>query len=80
MLSQKQAAFRENFLSPFKQRLYYLKNLPMALLSGIRLIHLDEKKSVVIVPYWWVNKNPFHSMYFAVQTWRQSYLQQRPSC
>ena len=39
----------------------------MALISGVKLIHLDEKKSIVEVPYRWCNKNPFKSMYFAVQ-------------
>ncbi|VAW50122.1 hypothetical protein MNBD_GAMMA06-1844 [hydrothermal vent metagenome] len=68
MLSQKQLAFKNNFLSPLKQRLYFLKNLPMGLLSGIKLIYLDEEKSVTVVPYRWVNKNPFNSMYFAVQS------------
>ena len=38
----------------------------MGLVSGIKLIHLDEKKSIVEVPFRWCNKNPFHSMYFAV--------------
>ena len=40
----------------------------MGLISGIRLTHLDQKKSVVVVPNRWVNKNPFKSLYFAVQS------------
>ena len=68
MLSYQQINFRDNFLSPWKQRLYYLKSLPMGLLSGIRLIQLDEEKSVTEVPFRWCNKNPFNSMYFAVQS------------
>ncbi len=68
MLSQKQLTFRDDFLSPLKQRLYFLKNLPMGLVSGIKLAQLDEEKSITIVPYRWVNKNPFNSMYFAVQS------------
>ena len=39
----------------------------MGLISGIKLTHLDEKKSVTEVPFRWRNKNPFRSMYFAVQ-------------
>ncbi len=66
MLSAKQIKFRNEFLSPLRQRLYYLKSLPMALLSGIKLIHLDEKKSISEVPFRWINQNPFNSMYFAV--------------
>lgn len=68
MLSQKQIVFRNSFLSPVKQKLYYLKGLPMALISGIRLTYLDEDKSTAEIPYRWVNKNPFRSMYFAVQS------------
>lgn len=67
-LSAQQIKFRDDFLSPLKQRLYYLKNLPMGFISGIRLIHLDQNKSVVTVPNRWLNKNPFRSMYFAVQS------------
>lgn len=66
MLTQKQIKFRDNLLSPWKQRLYYLKSLPMGLISGIKLIHLDEKKAIAEVPFRWCNKNPFNSMYFAV--------------
>ena len=40
----------------------------MGLVSGIKLIHLDEQKSITEVPLRWCNKNPFHSMYFAVQS------------
>ncbi|MBT8120311.1 MAG: DUF4442 domain-containing protein [Gammaproteobacteria bacterium] len=66
MLNQEQQRFLNRFLSPFKQRLYYLRSLPMGLISGIRLIRIDENKSVTQVPFRWVNKNPFESIYFAV--------------
>ena len=68
MLTPRQIKFRDDFLSPWRQRLYYLKSLPMGLLSGIKLIQLDETVSVSEVPMRWGNKNPFNSMYFAVQS------------
>jgi len=68
MLSTQQIKFRDKFLSPFKQKLFYLKSLPMGLISGIKLVQLDETKSVAEVPFRWRNKNPFNSMYFAVQS------------
>ena len=68
MLSKEQKKFRDNFISPLKQRLFYLKSLPMGLISGIRITHLDEEKAITEVPYRWRNKNPFRSMYFAVQS------------
>lgn len=68
MLTPQQIKFRDNLLSPLKQRLYYLKSLPMGLFSGIKLMQLDETVSVSEVPFRWCNKNPFNSMYFAVQS------------
>ncbi len=41
--------------------------LPMAFLAGLRVIELDLEKSTVIAPYNYFNKNPFNSMYFAIQ-------------
>ena len=40
----------------------------MGLFSGIKLMQLDETVSVSEVPFRWCNKNPFNSMYFAVQS------------
>jgi len=40
----------------------------MALISGVKLVHLDEESAVTEVPFRWSNKNPFKSMYFAVQS------------
>jgi len=68
MLNKKQLKFCADLLSPFKQKIYFFRNLPMGLISGIRLIQLDEEKSVSEVPFRWCNKNPFKSMYFAVQS------------
>lgn len=40
----------------------------MGLIAGIRVIELNTERSVAKVPYRWWNKNPFASMYFAVQS------------
>ncbi len=68
MLSKKQIKYRNDLLSPLKQKLFYLKSLPMGLISGLKITHLDEEKSIAEMPYRWRNKNPFKSMYFAVQS------------
>jgi len=68
MLSPQQIKFSAKILSPFKQKFFYLKSLPMGLISGIKLVQLDEYKAVAEVPFRWRNKNPFKSMYFAVQS------------
>jgi hypothetical protein len=46
---------------------FLLLKLPMGFLARLRVPILDVEKSNVSVPYNYWNKNPFKSMYFAVQ-------------
>lgn len=46
---------------------FLLFKLPSAFICGVRLKEIDENKCVTSVKYRWINQNPFHSMYFAVQ-------------
>ena len=48
---------------PFK--LYLIQNLPMGFLAGMRVRDLSEKGATVTIPYKYLTKNPFRSMYFA---------------
>jgi hypothetical protein len=48
--------------------LYLMANLPMGLLAGLRVRSLSTEKCVTSVPFKWLNKNPFKSTYFAVQS------------
>jgi hypothetical protein len=52
----------------FLMRLYMLGSLPMGLLAGLRIREITEKQTVVSVPFKNLNKNPFKSIYFAVQS------------
>jgi acyl-coenzyme A thioesterase PaaI-like protein len=52
--------------SPLHMKLFMLKNLPMALLAGLKVTEIDQTKASVRVPYKNLNKNPFKSIYFAV--------------
>lgn len=54
-------------LSPFKFRLFLLTKLPIAWLAGLRLLHLTDKECQISVILSWLNKNPFQSMFWAVQ-------------
>ncbi len=47
---------------------FLLWKLPMGFFARLRVIKLDLKKSHISVPYNFWNKNPFNSMYFAVQS------------
>ena len=52
---------------PSKFNTFTFFKLPSAWWSGVRLIHLDDKKAVTTVKHKWVNQNPFRSMFWAVQ-------------
>lgn len=41
--------------------------LPSAFICGVRAKHIDAERCQVTVRHRWINQNPFHSMYFAVQ-------------
>jgi hypothetical protein len=49
-------------------KLFFLKHMPMGLLNGLRIVELDEEHASVTVPYNYLTKNPFRSLYFAVQS------------
>ena len=59
----------EAFFSLVKNRvkfkMFLLKNLPAAYFSGLKIEFVDEKKSVVSIPYKWFTRNPFRCTYFA---------------
>ncbi|PLX12807.1 MAG: thioesterase [Marinilabiliales bacterium] len=55
-------------LSPLKMKIYMLLNLPMGLIAGLRVSKIDDNGSEVTVPFKYINKNPFKSMYFAVMS------------
>ena len=46
---------------------FFILKLPMAFLARLRVRELSVDKCLVSVPYNYWNKNPFKSMYFAVQ-------------
>lgn len=44
-----------------------LMNLPSAFFSGVRVREIQENKAVVTIPFKFLTKNPFKSVYFASQ-------------
>ncbi|MBV6644439.1 MAG: hypothetical protein KI790_03265 [Cyclobacteriaceae bacterium] len=55
-------------ITSWKFKLFLLSKLPMGLLAGLKIESIDESSTVTSVPYNWLTKNPFQSMYFAVQS------------
>ena len=62
---QASQTFRSKILSPIKLKLYFLAKLPMALLAGIKVEHIDDDQTCVYLKYRYLNTNPFRSIYFA---------------
>ena len=58
-------AFQELVKSPVKLKLFLLAKLPMGYLAGLRVKFLSEESAAVTIPYRYINKNPFRSIYFA---------------
>ncbi|QCR23689.1 thioesterase [Pontibacter sp. SGAir0037] len=42
-----------------------LSKLPMAYMAGLKVSFVSEKTAAVTIPYKYLNKNPFRSIYFA---------------
>jgi len=63
----KAESFRETVRNKFKFKLFMLKELPSAFFSGLTVTEITEEKAVVTIPFKFLTKNPFKSMYFASQ-------------
>ncbi len=67
-LTQAQESFRKKMLNSFNFGLYTLLNVPAGWVAGMRLKTLTEAYCETTIPFLWINKNPFKSIYFAVQS------------
>lgn len=67
-LNPKQKKLELQVTNPWKFGLFLVTQLPMGLIAGMRLRSLDAHKCVTSVPFKWLTKNPFKSIYFAVQS------------
>ncbi len=50
-----------------KLNFFVALNLPSAFLCGVRIKSINQSSCITSVRYKWINKNPFKSMYWAVQ-------------
>jgi len=64
-VSKAAGSFMKMATNSLKFRLFLLKDLPMGYLAGLRVRELSTEKCVVTIPYKYLTKNPFRSMYFA---------------
>lgn len=52
----------------FKMRLFLLWNLPLAFLTRLHIEQMNLEEATVSLPYNYLNKNPFRSIYFAAMS------------
>lgn len=52
------------FIHPWKLKWYLFRKLPMGLLAGLRLDAISKEEATVSLPFCYLNKNPFRSIYF----------------
>lgn len=67
-LNPKQQKLSNEVTSGLKFPLYLMKSLPMGWIAGLRVRELSPEKCITSVPFKNLNKNPFKSIYFAVQS------------
>ncbi len=67
-LSAAQEAFRKKMLHPLSFRLFTLTQVPAGFIAGMKLIELTPTQCQTSIPFKFLNKNPFKSIYFAVQS------------
>jgi hypothetical protein len=57
----------EHLKRPFFLKFFLLKKLPLAFFAGLKVVSHNEQTCITTMPYGWMTKNPFRSMYFAAQ-------------
>ena len=53
--------------NPISFRFFLFQKLPAAFFAGLRVSHFDATTCTVKIKYSWFSKNPFKSVYFAVE-------------
>lgn len=67
-LNPKQSKLLKRVTNPSLFALFLFSKLPMGWIAGIRVKSLSQKECITSVPFKRLNKNPFKSIYFAVQS------------
>jgi len=62
----KQNKIRDLATNTFRMNLFMLKNLPLGFFVGLKVLTINKQVAEISVPFNYLNKNPFQSIYFAV--------------
>lgn len=64
----KQEKFMRSLGNPWYFRLFLLRMMPIALISGLRIRQISNTSCTCSIPFKWFTQNPFRSIYFASQS------------
>ncbi len=67
-LNPEQKKLSHRITKGFQFAYYLFFSLPMGWIAGLRVREINEHRCITSVPFKWLNKNPFRSTYFAVQS------------
>lgn len=67
-LTPQQEQFRQKIASPINFWWFLLTSVPAGWIAGMRLRELKATGAITSIPFKFLNKNPFKSIYFAVQS------------
>lgn len=67
-LTNEQKKFRDKMLNSWLFRFFAFFNVPAGWIAGMKLTALDCDHCTTTLPFKFLNKNPFKSIYFAVQS------------
>ena len=65
-MNETQKKFCRKMTNWFLFKTYAIQKLPLAFLTGFKILKLDESKCITRVKYSYLNKNPFRSTFWAV--------------
>jgi len=66
LMNAQYTQFKKRITSPVAFLWFLFTQLPSAFFAGLRIAALDDAKAAISVTMKWFNKNPFHSIYFAI--------------
>lgn len=64
-MAKKGDKIRQLARSYLKSKWFFLNHLPLGFFVGLKLLEIDSNKAVVSIPFKYLNKNPFRSIYFS---------------
>ncbi len=60
--------FKKLSLNRWKLYWFFIKKMPLGFISGMRVVNFNDNYASISLPFNYITKNPFKSVYFAAQS------------